>query len=577
MRARLAALAGAVALALALSGCVSLPTSGPIVENSGTDRTDSRRASDIDARPPARGATRAEVVSGFLDAMTAWPIQTSVAKQYLTTEAAAGWNPEQETIIYSDSLPVRETAGSVSVQLTAADRLDHLGAWRGAMGKGELTLTLHVTVDNGEFRIADPPDALVVPASWFRQRYRQVSLYYFDPLAQILVPEPVFVPIGEQLASRLVSALLAGPPPLARGIVRSFLPPGLTVGLSVPVDDDGVAHVALVGETPKVTAEEAELMLAQIAWTLRQDASISALRVTLDGTDLPLAGGASEYPVDAASAFGPAGPGTGRQVYGISRGRLVAGPLGDLAPAGGILGSEDAGLDSVAVRPDGEQAAAVDLGGARVRTAPVRDDGAGPRTVLTGGRYARPTWDSAGRLWVLDRGAGAAVVWVVENGTARQVAVPGVTGEQARGLIVSRDGTRLVAIVRGPGGDRVVGARVVIGSRGAVTQTRGPSVIRPADGSRITDLAWSSPIQIGLLSPTSPGALAEVDVVSADGATVGVDALSSIVTGRVVGFTASPVAGTPMLAVYADRYVDVVRQEVYEAGALPLTQLDYAG
>ncbi|UUW89531.1 LpqB family beta-propeller domain-containing protein [Nocardioides sp. WV_118_6] len=573
-------LAAALALAVALSGCVSLPTSGPVVESAGTDRTNTRRASDIDARPPATGATRSEVVNGFLDAMTAWPIQTSVAKEYLTDEAAAGWNPEQETIIYSDSLPVRETAGTVAVQLTAADRLDQIGAWRGAIAKPDLTMNLHVTIDKGEYRIADPPDALVVPASWFRQRYRQVSLFYFDPLAQILVPEPVFVPEGDQLASSLVSALLSGPPPLARGIVRSFLPPGLTVGLSVPVDDEGIAHVALVGEAPKVTSEEAELMLAQLAWTLRQDPTISALRVTLDGTDLPLPGGASQYSVESASAFGPAGPGSGHQVYGISRGRLVAGPLGELELTTGVFGAEDAGVVSVAVRPDGERAAAVDSDGRRVRIATVRaDDDVPPRTVLSGGQYARPTWDNAGRLWVLDRRSGDAVVWLVEgeDGVARQVDVDGVSGTRARSLAVSRDGTRLVAVVRGAGGDRVVGARVVIGGRGKVSATREPSVVRPPDGNRITDLAWTSPIQIGLLAPTSPGALSEVDVVSADGATVGVDALSTIVTGRVLGFAASPVADAPMLAVYADRYVDVVRQEEYDTGSLPLTQLDYAG
>ncbi|KAB2811721.1 hypothetical protein F9L07_07640 [Pimelobacter simplex] len=578
MNRRIVSLAAALALAVVLSGCVSLPTSGPVVESGGTNRTDTRRASDIDARPPGTGATRTEVITGFLDAMTAWPIQTSVAKQYLTGEAAAGWNPEQETVIYSDSLPVRETAGSVSVQLTAADRLDQIGAWRGAMSKDELTLTFHLAIENGEFRIADPPDALVVPASWFRQRYRQVSLFYFDPLAQILVPEPVFVPLGDQLASSLVSALLSGPPPLARGIVRSFLPPGLTVGLSVPVDDEGIAHVTLVGEAPKVTAEEAELMLAQLAWTLRQDPSITALRVNLDGTDLPLPGGASQYSVESASAFGPAGPGSGHQVYGISRGRLVSGPLGELSVVTGDFGADDAGLVAVAVRPDGERVAGVDLGGRRVRVGPLRADSAEAlTTVLSGGQYARPSWDSVGRLWVLDRRSGSAVVWLVEDGEARQIDVAGVTGARARSLIVSRDGTRLIAVVRGPDGDRVLGARVVLGARGRVGLTHEASVVRPADGSRIADLSWTSPIQIGLLAPTSPGVLSEVDVVSADGATVGVDALSTIVTGRVIGFTASPVADTPMLAVYGDRYIDVVRQESYDAGSLPLTQLDYAG
>lgn len=564
-----------------LSGCTSLPTSGPVVQSRGTDRGDTRRASDIDARPPVDGASRTEVVVGFLDAMTAWPVQTSVAKQYLTDEAAAGWNPEQETIIYSDSLPVRESGGTVAVELTAADRLDAVGAWRGAMTTDELSLELQVAVQDGEYRIVDPPDALVVPVSWFRQRYHQVSLYYFDPIAKILVPEPVFVPEGDQLATSLVSGLLAGPPPLAQGVVRSFLPSGLTVGLSVPVDDAGVADISLVGDAQSVTSEQAELMLAQLAWTLRQDPSVTALRVSVDGTPLPLPGGVAQYSVDAAAAFGPAGAGGGKTLYGISQGRLVAGSRdADLEPVTGVFGDEGAGLVAVAVRPDNEEAAAVDLGGRRVRLAPVQQTAAEPaaRVLLEGGDYARPTWDNAGRLWVLERRPGGAVVWLYDGTQARRVRVPGITGTRAREIVVSRDGTRLVAVVRAPGeGDGVVGARVLINARGQVDRVRRPFVVREPEGSPITDIAWASPIRVALLTATVPGSLSEVDVVAADGATVGIDVLSTVVAGEVLGIGASPVEDAPMFAVYADQFVDLVRQEKHDAGPGGLTQLDYAG
>ncbi|GAA1509181.1 LpqB family beta-propeller domain-containing protein [Nocardioides humi] len=572
---------GCLVAALALSGCVALPTSGPVVQSSGTDRSDTRRASDIDARPPVAGASRTEVVAGFLDAMTAWPVQTSVAKQYLTDQAAVGWDPEQETVIYSDSLPVRESGGTVSVQLTAADRLDAVGAWQGAMAADELTLDFRVTVEDGEYRIVDPPDALVVPASWFRQRYRQVSLYYFDPVGQILVPEPVFVPEGDQLATSLVSGLLAGPPTLARGVVHSFLPPGLSVGLSVPVSEAGIADIALVGEAQTIRPEQAELMLAQLAWTLRQDPTVTALRVSIDGTELPLPGGASQYSVDAAAAFGPAGPGSGRLLYGISQGRLVTGSADDdLVPVTGAFGEEGAGLGAVAVRPDNERVAAVDLDGSRVRLATVRRSEAqpAPRTLLEEGQYARPSWDNAERLWVLERRSGGAVVWLVEGDRpARTVRVPGITGTRARALIVSRDGTRLIGVVRTAAGDTLVGARVMIGGRGQVLRVRRPLVVRAPEGSSIADLTWTSPIRIGLLTATAPGKLYEVDVVAADGATVGVDVLSTIVTGKVLGLAGSPVQDAPMFAVYADRYVDLVRQQKYDAGPAGLSQLDYAG
>ena len=77
------------------------------------------------------------------------------------------------------------------------------------------------SVEDGEYRINNPPDALVVPATWFAQRFSQVSLYYFDRTGSVLVPEPVFVPLGDQLATSLVTGLVAG---RARTCVASRAP-----------------------------------------------------------------------------------------------------------------------------------------------------------------------------------------------------------------------------------------------------------------------------------------------------------------------------------------------------------------
>ena len=84
-------------------------------------------------------------------------------------------------------------------------------------------------------------------------------------------------------------------------------------------------------------------------------------------------------------------------------------------------------------------------------------------------------------------------------------------------------------------------------------------------------------MRVALLTASVPGNLYEVDVVAVDGATVGVDVLSTIVTGEVLGLAASPVEDAPMYAVYADQYVDLVRQEEHEAGPGGLSELDYAG
>ncbi len=62
----------------------------------------------------------------------------------------------------------------------------------------------------------------------------------------------------------------------------------------------------------------------------------------------------------------------------------------------------------------------------------------------------RPAWDFAKRLWACRTpGQGAAVVCVAGR-AHRPAPVPGITGEDVRRFLVSRDGSRLVAVVRGP-------------------------------------------------------------------------------------------------------------------------------
>ena len=239
----------AIAVMVALSGCIGLPEDGPVLDAEVAGERSQERVSSIDGRPPQPGASRLEVVKGFLDAMMAWPISTSIAKQYLTDDAAEEWRPNA-TVIYTSLGQPREDGSTVTIPMRDAALLDDSGGWRGSIPADRSTLEFQMTVEDGEFRILEPMDALVVTSDWFKHRYRQASLYYFDPAAQVLVPEPVFVPVGESFATNLVNALLAGPPPRLHDVVQTFIPSGLSVGLSVPVVD-GVAALDLQGDAPR--------------------------------------------------------------------------------------------------------------------------------------------------------------------------------------------------------------------------------------------------------------------------------------------------------------------------------------
>jgi hypothetical protein len=324
-----------VVAAAVLSGCVSLPESGPVYDAGGTGTS----ADEVGARyvppPPRPGAPPAEIVNGFLDAMTATPLQTTGARQYLTRDAGAQWEPERQTIVYGEATDPRGQT-QVSLRLDDAFRLDARGAFVGPLRRTERAVTFRMDLEEGEWRIAEAPDALVVPQSWTDDHFRSVDVFYVDPTARILVPEPVLVPRGDQFATALMDSLLTGPGPTLAQVSRNFLPSRLTLGLSVPVDEEGIADVAFQGDASGMSDQETELAAVQIAWTLRQDPAITAIRLTADGEALP--GLSREVRVDEGAEYDPADFSASTNLFALRDGRLVSGSVEALAPVAGEAG-----------------------------------------------------------------------------------------------------------------------------------------------------------------------------------------------------------------------------------------------
>jgi hypothetical protein len=394
------------------------------------------------------------------------------------------------------------------------------------------------------------------------------------------------VPVGQQLSTSLVSALLTGPPRRLRDVVTTYVPHGLDEGLSVPVSDSGVAELSLTGDAPQPSPDRAQFMLAQFAWTLQQDPEVTAVRLSIGGTDVTLPSGATQYELADAADFDPAGNLAAGELFGVRNGRVVSGTPDLLAPVTGPFGKPGYDPAELTVSPQGGRAAIVTQDRAHVLEGPVLDAN-GPAQVSTivsdGVDLARPTWDYAGRLWLLDRAPGGARVRVVEgrgDGTprVRDVRVPGVTGKDARRLLVSRDGTRLVAVVRRGDTDHLVIARVTLGVGGRVEGAGLSTVISGIGGGKqIVDVAWTSPSTIAVLTPVRRGSLFEVDTVVADGSTLGEDAGSTIVNGKVLGLAGSPDVDQPSYAVLGRGLTDLDTRVATEIGGGPVALLDYTG
>ena len=171
-----------------------MPSAGPVTEVDSEVSTSGTPGFSFDPKPPQGGESATEIVANFLEAMKATPSRTSVAREFLTADAQRRWTPESAIVTYGElGDPVGDAAGGAADDGHREVRRPRRLA---AVARGARSMTFDLTIEDGEWRIDGLPDALIVPETWFEDQFRRMSLYFFDPTAQILVPEPVFVPHG---------------------------------------------------------------------------------------------------------------------------------------------------------------------------------------------------------------------------------------------------------------------------------------------------------------------------------------------------------------------------------------------
>ena len=158
-RRSLRALLAIVATAM-LTSCVQVPNEGPVVEAKPRGEDEQSQQPFNHPPPPASGASPAAIVAGFLEAMEATPLQLPPARKYLSRAAQDQWQPSQVLIYGSHSLPQGED--QVEVRLHHADRITSSGYWQGGISADAARLSFPMVREDGEWRIADPPDALIL-------------------------------------------------------------------------------------------------------------------------------------------------------------------------------------------------------------------------------------------------------------------------------------------------------------------------------------------------------------------------------------------------------------------------------
>jgi hypothetical protein len=281
----------------------------------------------------------------------------------------------------------------------------------------------------------------------------------------------------------------------------------------VPVSRDGTAEVPLSDEMLDLPKTRLRPAIAQLAWTLRQVPGIDRLRVTVNGSPVELPGSGTVQSIDAWGRYDPAVRWASEELFGIREGRVVTLVGGEERRISGLFGSTGYGLRSIAVNLSAGKVAGVTGSGSRVVVAPrarALGETPGPSSAsvaYSGADVLRPAWDLYGQLWVVDRRRSGAALSVVRSGEATRVDVPGITGRDVRAFVLSRDGTRFVAVVAGRGGDRLMTARVRRDATGRVRRMARAERL-PVGALRVDDIRdvdWRTPGTVALLTGQTTG------------------------------------------------------------------------
>lgn len=514
-----------ILMGLIVSACAGIPTSGPVtkvVDDAGFGESTVRYSP---ARP-SRNASPQQIVSGYLDAMLAYPVSTGTAAAFLTPRGAKGWNPSDQVRIYSSSevfgaRPAARTSGdvddgpdpSVDVRLGLVEdaRLDRQGHFARQARPSEITYRLERV--KGEWRIANPQAGVLVNRKFFDDYFRPFSIFFFDRPGERLVPDPVHLVVGDQLATSLVTSLSRGPRASDLAASRTYVPAVDALRPSVPISGDGVADVQFDTDLNRLAESVRDRLSAQVVWTLRQVPDIVTVRLT--GGSTPLGEQAGLQDVTSWGAFGPS---IARgHAYAVADGAVVQIDEDDVRPLSGPWGRDARGARSIAVSDAGVAAVLGEGNVARI----TNRKGAAVRTV-DGSRFITPRWDESGKVWLVDRDGARTRVRVVDGSDVTTLRAAGLARLDPSTFELSPDGARYaVTVGRGARSAIMVGS-VLRSAKNEITGLADPYRVFTGAGSP-SSATWSSGTRLSYLAASESGRQVYTSAIDGSATSGGVD------------------------------------------------------
>ncbi|MEV6485198.1 LpqB family beta-propeller domain-containing protein [Streptomyces sp. NPDC051576] len=530
-----------------LAGCASMPDSGDLRGVESTPRQDTQVR--VFAMPPQEDASQAEIVQGFLEALTSDDPNFKTARMYLTAKAARDWQPDLSTTVLAggpSTEAVRAPGGqedtdTFTYTLTGEQvaTVDAQQAY--APADGRYSQRVHLTKDakSGQWRIDALPQGVVMGNSDFQRNYMSVNKYYFasntsagSTSQPIAVADPVFVRRRVDPMTQMVRSLLDGPTSWLGPVVRSSFPTGtaLRKGVtSLTPDDQNKLTVPLNQSASRVGLARCNEMATQILYTLQ------TMTPTVDKVELQAANGAQLCVLRESDAKGLAAHGPIKHpeyLYFLDdKHRLVRisseGRGTHADPVPGALGAGDKQLRSVAVSRDEETAAGVGLDGKSLYVGSLVSGASLGDPVLTSqgktedDRLTAPSWDAQGDLWVADRNPKNPRLFLLQKGAGQPISVEtlGLDG-RIESVRVAADGVRIALVVEKNGKRSLFIGRIQ--RSGATGEQPVVSVLElrsaTPDLEEITAMSWAGDSRLVVVGREQEGVL-QMRYVQVDGST----------------------------------------------------------
>ena len=480
----------AVALLLALTGCATLPISGPV--RIGPDLTPNTDVESFYYSPsgPIEGASKAEILSGFLAAGTGPQNDYAVAREYLSESIRASWNPNLEVLVQRQSPEV--TIGdddTAELEVDVSAQIDSDGRYETKPQGTSRILNYTFVREGNQWRLSSAPDTTVLIRPVFEVVFQDYSIYFVDRQKRSLVPELRWFPATAATGTKLVNALLKGPSSWLRPAVISAIPNGTRLSIDAVTVENGVALVDLTARALVASLADRSLLKAQLDATLSQLQNVQSVAISIERS--------SQEITDPTAALRAEG----------SRALVVLGDQGLEAVVSAETDFLNSGADffelnpttNISITKQSSWLAALTPAGV-IKTSSI-DPGVAALLVDSRTGIVGIEFDRQDYLWSLGRARGSDVFATFTNGDRTRVQAPWLTGEAVRGFSISPEGSRIAILVAGAQKNRVLVSAIVRDLSGTPIELAPPIEIGSEIGAP-SHLSWVGPTTVAVVNST---------------------------------------------------------------------------